>query len=103
MRWKKILEEYQTEKERREKRLLAYADRIQTNVQKESSELIQELVKERHRQKLTQQEMADITGVRTSNLARFEGGKRVPTLVMLEKYANALGKHIEIRICDKEK
>ncbi len=99
----KILEEYQTEKERREKRLLAYADRIQTNVQKESSELIQELVKERHRQKLTQQDMADITGVRTSNLARFEGGKRVPTLVMLEKYANALGKHIEIRICDKEK
>lgn len=99
----KILEEYQTEKERREKRLLAYADRIQTNVQKDSSELIQELVKERHRQKLTQQDMADITGVRTSNLARFEGGKRVPTLVMLEKYANALGKHIEIRICDKEK
>ena len=99
----KILEEYQTEKERREKRLLAYADRIQTNVQKESSELIQELVKERHRQKLTQQDMADITGVRTSNLARFEGGMRVPTLVMLEKYANALGKHIEIRICDKEK
>ena len=99
----KILEEYQTEKERREKRLLAYADRIQTNVQKESSELIQELVKERHRQKLTQQDMADITGVRTSNLARFDGGKRVPTLVMLEKYANALGKHIEIRICDKEK
>ena len=96
----KILEEYQTEKERREKRLLAYADRIQTNVQKESSELIQELVKERHRQKLTQQDMADITGVRTSNLARFEGGKRVPTLVMLEKYANALGKHIEIKICD---
>ena len=99
----KILEEYQTEKERREKRLLAYADRIQTNVQKESSELIQELVKERHRQKLTQQDMADITGVRTSNLARFEGGKRVPTLVMLEKYAKARGKHIEIRICDKEK
>ena len=96
----KILEEYQTEKERREKRLLAYADRIQTNVQKDSSELIQELVKERHRQKLTQQDMADITGVRTSNLARFEGGKRVPTLVMLEKYANALGKHIEIKICD---
>ena len=44
--------------------------------------------------------MADITGVRSSNIARFEGAYRVPTLTMLEKYANALGKHIEIRICD---
>lgn len=98
-----ILEEYHTEKEQREKRLLAYADRIQTKVLGDSSEIIRELVEERHRQKMTQQDMADITGIRTSNLARFEGGTRVPTLVMLEKYANALGKHIEIKICDDEK
>lgn len=98
-----ILEEYQTEKKRREERLQAYADHIQNKVQEDSSKLIQQLVEERHRQKLTQQDMADITGVRTSNLARFEGGTRVPTLVMLEKYANALGKHIEISICDDEK
>lgn len=98
-----ILEEYHTEKEQREKRLLAYADRIQTKVLGDSSEIIRELVEERHRQKMTQQNMADITGIRTSNLARFEGGTRVPTLVMLEKYANALGKHIEIKICDDEK
>lgn len=35
-------------------------------------------------------------------LARFEGGTRIPTLLMLEKYANALGKHIEVSIRDKE-
>lgn len=34
------------------------------------------------------------------NLARFESGSRIPTLVVLEKYANALGKHIDIKICD---
>lgn len=44
--------------------------------------------------------MADITGVRASNIARFEGAKCTPTLIMLEKYANALGKHIEIRVCE---
>ena len=82
---------------------MAYADHIQTKVLGDSSEIIRELVEERHRQKMTQQDMADITGIRTSNLARFEGGTRVPTLVMLEKYANALGKHIEIKICDDEK
>ena len=57
---------------------------------------------ERKRQRLTQQELSDITGVRTSNIARFEGGTRIPTLLMLEKYANALGKHIEVSIRDKE-
>lgn len=36
------------------------------------------------------------------NIARFEGGTRIPTLLMLEKYANALGKHIEVSIRDKE-
>ena len=39
-------------------------------------------------------------GVLPSNLARFESGSRIPTLVVLEKYANALGKHIDIEICD---
>lgn len=48
---------------------------------------------------MTQQEISDITGIKPSNLARFESGGRVPTLIVLEKYANALGKHIEIKIC----
>ena len=38
--------------------------------------------------------------IKPSNLARFESRDRVPTLIVLEKYANALGKHIEIKICD---
>ena len=87
-------EEYQNEKEKREKRLLAYADMIQSAVQQDSSEVIRQLVEERKRQRLTQQEL--------SNIARFEGGTRIPTLLMLEKYANALGKHIEVSIRDKE-
>ena len=62
-------EEYQNEKEKREKRLLAYADMIQSAVQQDSSEVIR---------------------------------TRIPTLLMLEKYANALGKHIEVSIRDKE-
>lgn len=94
------MEEYLTEKNAREKRLEIYAEKIQERVLNKSSETICQLVEERHRQKMTQQEIADITGIKPSNLARFENGGRVPTLVVLEKYANALGKHIEIRICD---
>lgn len=92
--------QYLTEKEARQKRLEVYAEKIQEKVLHQSSEIIQSLVEERNNQKMTQQELADITGIRSSNLARFEKGDRIPTLLMLEKYANALGKHIEIKIGD---
>ena len=45
----------------------------------------------------------DITGIKLSNQARFESGGRVPTLIILEKYANALGKHIECWFFDNNK
>ena len=66
----------------------------------QSCELIRQLVEERRRQGMTQQDVADITGILPSNLARLESGKRVPTLVVLQKYASALGKHIELKLCD---
>ena len=94
------MKEYLTEKEAREKRLEVYTEKIQEKVLSRSSETIRQLVEERHRQKMTQQEIADITGIKPSNMARFESGGRVPTLYVLEKDSNALGKHIEIKICN---
>lgn len=91
---------YQTERENREKRLSVYSERIQEYTLSQSKQIIGELVEERHRQNMTQQEIADITGIRPSNLARFESGSRVPTLVVLQKYASALGKHVELKIRD---
>ena len=96
----KNVEEYMTEKERREKRLMIYTEEIQKKVLQNSEQVIQKLVEERHRQHMTQQEIAD-TGICPSNLARFEGGTRIPTLLVLEKYANALGKRVVIEICDE--
>lgn len=91
---------YRTERENREKRLSVYSERIQEYTLSQSRQIIEELVEERHRQNMTQQEIADITGIRPSNLARFESGSRVPTLVVLQKYASALGKHVELKIRD---
>ena len=91
---------YQTERENREKRLSVYSERIQEYTLSQSKQIIGELVEERHRQNMTQQEIADITGIRPSNLARFESGSRVPTLIVLQKYASALGKHVELKIRD---
>ena len=52
-------EEYQNEKEKREKRLLAYADMIQSAVQQDSSEVIRQLVEEK---KETETNAAGIIG-----------------------------------------
>ena len=57
------MEEYQTQKKAREKRLMAYAEEIQKNTLQMSSALIAELVAERKYQKKTQQDIADITGI----------------------------------------
>ena len=94
------MQEYLTEKEAREKRLAVYTEKIQETVLNKSAETIRLLVEERHNQKMTQQELSDITGIQPSNLARFARGGRIPTLIVLEQYANALGKPIEIKICD---
>lgn len=58
-----------------------------------------QLVEERHNQGLTQSDMAELTGMMASNIARFESG-RVPTLLVLQKYAGASGKSIELKVCD---
>ena len=96
------MEEYRTQKKAREKRLMAYAEEIQKNTLQMSSALIEELVAERKYQKKTQQDIADITGILPANIARFENGSRVPTLVVLQKYASALGKRIKVELCDQE-
>ena len=57
------MKEYLTEKEAKEKRLEVYTEKIQEKVLSRSSETIRQLVEERHRQKMTQQEIADITGI----------------------------------------
>ena len=87
--------DYQREKEARAKRLEAYAEAIQTITLQKSSKVIEELIEERRRQ-----DLADMTGILAPNLARLESRKRVPTLVVLQKYASALGMHIEVKLCD---
>lgn len=93
---------YEREKENRKKRLEAYAEAIQKSTMEMSKKVVEQLVEERHRQGMTQQDLADITGILSPNLARLENASRIPTLVVLQKYASALGMHIEIKVCEGE-
>ena len=76
-------EDYIIERDYRKKRLEEFQEAIQESLRGLSTEIIGELVDERERQNLT--------------------GTRIPTLMVLEKYASALDKHIEIKLCDNAK
>lgn len=60
------------------------------------------LVAERKRKGLTQQDIADRTGMKAPNVTRIESCKFTPTLDVLERYAEAMGKKIQFELVDME-
>ena len=66
-----------------------------------SREIIYALVAERKRQRLTQQDIAERTGMKAPNITRVESCKRVPTLDVLTRYAMALGKRVDFSLMDR--
>ena len=67
-----------------------------------ANQIVKSLIAERKRQGLTQQEIADITGMKAPNVTRIESCKFIPTLEVLMRYANAVGKEICFTLEDVE-
>ena len=65
-----------------------------------ANQIVKSLIAERKRQGLTQQEIADITGMKAPNITRIESCKFTPTLEVLMRYAKALGKEIHFALDD---
>jgi transcriptional regulator with XRE-family HTH domain len=68
--------------------------------------LFDELLKARKEAGLTQAEVAERMGTKTSAVARLEAGggnkKHSPSIATLQKYAEAVGCHLEIRFVRDE-
>ena len=64
--------------------------------------IVAALIAERKRRGLTQQDIADRTGMKAPNVTRIESCKFTPTLDVLERYAEALGKKIQFELVDME-
>lgn len=62
--------------------------------------IVGQLINERKKQGLTQQNIAEATGMKTPNVTRFESCRYTPSLDILTKYADALGKKISIELVD---
>jgi len=67
-----------------------------------ANQIVKSLIAERKRQGLTQQEIADITGMKAPNVTRIESCKFTPTLEVLMRYAKAVGKEICFTVEDVE-
>ncbi|MCQ2536033.1 MAG: helix-turn-helix transcriptional regulator [Lachnospiraceae bacterium] len=98
---KKLNNEYKKIEKEKNERFVKYMELINTLVKGKADSIVNELINERKRQGLTQQDIADRTGVKTPNIARFEGKKTIPTFQFLEKYADALGMELEYTLKKK--
>ena len=59
-------------------------------------EVIRALVGARIEQNLTQEQLAQRTGIRQSNISRIENGTCSPTISTLQQLANGMGKKLHI-------
>lgn len=59
-------------------------------------QLIQQIIALRQEQKLTQQALAQKTGIAQSALSRLESGNHNPSLAFLARIAEALGKKLYV-------
>lgn len=62
------------------------------------SELVLELKKRRETLNVTQEQLAEISGVGLRTLKQFESGKGNPTLQTLYKLADALGLKLKLEV-----
>ena len=73
---------------------------MEVQKRKFAKSIINELIAERKRQGLTQQDIADKTGMKAPNVTRVESCKFTPSLDVLERYAMALGKELRFELID---
>ncbi|MBP3677121.1 MAG: helix-turn-helix transcriptional regulator [Agathobacter sp.] len=75
---------------------------VEVEKRKFARSIVDELIIERKRLGLTQQDIADRTGMKAPNVTRIESCKFTPTLDVLERYAKAVGKNIKFELVDIE-
>ncbi len=61
-------------------------------------EIIQSIKERREMMKVTQEELAELSGVGLRTLKQFESGKGNPTLLTLQKLADVLGMEVCLQV-----
>ena len=61
-------------------------------------QFIKAIIECREERNLTQQGLADLTGIDRTDISRLENGNANLSLKTMKRIANGLGKHLEIRL-----
>lgn len=75
---------------------------IEMEKKRVSSEIVGQLLELRKAKKMTQQQIADYTGIKRPNIARVEGQHYTPNLDVLIRIADSMGMRLDIRLVEKE-
>ena len=67
-----------------------------------NTELCQLIISTRNSLNITQNQLAEKSGVTQSNISKIENGSYHPSISTLKKIANALGKRLVIDFVDRE-
>lgn len=76
---------------------------VETEKNRIKSSVLADYIALRKQRGITQQEIAERTGMMRTNIVRIESGKYVPTIEVLVKLAAALDMELEVRMVPKEK
>lgn len=63
-------------------------------------EIREQIVKAREEARLTQRELATLSGLTQSNISNIENGSNKPTIATIKKIADALGKRLIVELAD---
>ena len=64
-------------------------------------DITRQYIESRKLKKMTQKEVANVSGIKRPNITRFEKENYNPTIDMLVKVAESLGKELKIKLVDK--
>ena len=74
---------------------------VERQKERVKNQILTSYIKLRKEKGITQQEIADRTGIKRTNVARIESGKNAPTIEVLVKLAAALDMELEIRLVER--
>lgn len=74
---------------------------VESQKERVKNQILTSYINLRKERGITQQEIADRTGIKRTNVARIESGRNAPTIEVLVKLAVALDMELEIRLVER--
>ena len=74
---------------------------VESQKERVKNQILTAYINLRKERGITQQEIADRTGIKRTNVARIESGRNAPIIEVLVKLAAALDMELEIRLVER--